>query len=187
MAERVRAGALLRQARALLEPAGKLSLPTRAAWRTDFAAGGAWMRQALAYLRGAAPACPLSNLNALGLVKYGLAGGAALAWTALAVLLGHPWAACLCLAVFYAVEAQMVFLFPLALDGSPRPFRDALRWTRSAGGTLAVMRVVGPLAGSMVFGGLAGGGFVRSWCAGCLAVCIWYERLRPAADIPEAA
>src|SRR5207244_10397260 len=79
---------------------------------------------------------------------------------------------------FYAVEAQMVFLFPLALDGSARPFADAWRWTRHAGGTVAVMRVVVPLACTMLFAGLAGGGFLRSWCLGCLAVCLWYEDLR---------
>ncbi len=34
-----------------------------------------------------------------------------------------------------------------------------------------------PLACTMLFGGLAGRGFLRSWCLGCLAVCIWYEGL----------
>jgi hypothetical protein len=81
-------------------------------------------------------------------------------------------------AIFYAVEAQMVFLFHLALDGSARPFADARCWTRRAGGTVAVMRVVVPLACTMLFGGLAGRGFLRSWCLGCLAVCLWYEDLR---------
>src|SRR5262249_37135522 len=28
-----------------------------------------------------------------------------------------------------------------------------------------------------LFGGLAGRGFLRSWCLGCLAVCLWYEDL----------
>jgi predicted MPP superfamily phosphohydrolase len=39
------------------------------------------------------------------------------------------------------------------------------------------MRVVLPLACTMLFGGLAGRGFLRSWCLGCLAICIWYEDL----------
>jgi hypothetical protein len=36
----------------------------------------------------------------------------------------------------------------------------------------------------MLLGGLAGRGFVRSWCLGCLAVCLWYEDLRT--DPPPA-
>ena len=52
-----------------------------------------------------------------------------------------------------------------------------------AGGTLAVMAVVLPVAAVMLFGGFARQGFVRSWCLGCLAVCIWYEDLR-GADLP---
>ena len=40
------------------------------------------------------------------------------------------------------------------------------------------MGTVLPLAAVMLFGGLIGKGFVRSWCLGCLAVCIWYEELR---------
>jgi hypothetical protein len=79
---------------------------------------------------------------------------------------------------FYAFEAQMVFLIPLALDGAPRPLREARRWARRAGGTRAVVGVVLPLAAVMLLGGLAGRGFLRCWCLGCLAVCLWYEDLR---------
>src|SRR5262249_39569123 len=115
---------------------------------------------------------------ALGAVKYGLAGAAALAVAAAAGLLGAWPLLALCLPAFYAVEARMVFLFPLAADGRARPFREAGRWTGRAGGTPAGMAVVQPLAAVMLFGGLAGRGFVRSWCLGCLAVCLWYEDLR---------
>lgn len=114
----------------------------------------------------------------LGLIKYGLASCAALGWLAPVLLLDWPILSPLAIVIFYAVEAQMVFLFPLALDGSRQPFRDSRRWTVDAGGTLAVMRVVLPLAGGMLFGGFIGRGFVRSWCLGCLAVCLWYEALR---------
>jgi hypothetical protein len=176
MAERVRAGDLLRQSCALLNaPAEGLVLPP---WRTGFAAGGRWMGACLAHLRGEPLAGTTLNLTALALVKYGLAGLAALPGLGFAFLLEQPLAAVLCAPLFYAVEAQMVFLFPLALDGSRRPFRASLRWTRRAGGTLAVMRIVMPLAGVMLFGGFTGRGFVRSWCIGCLAVCLWYERVR---------
>jgi hypothetical protein len=133
---------------------------------------------ALETLRGRS--CPPSafNYQRLGLIKYGFASGGALLWAVIACA-GHvPWLVPLAAVVFYAVEAQMVFLFPLALDGHSRPFHAARRWTRQAGGTLAVMRVVVPLACTMLFGGLASRGFLRCWCLGCLAVCLWYEDLR---------
>jgi hypothetical protein len=114
----------------------------------------------------------------LGLIKYGLATTAALVWAGAAWAEGLPLLAPFAVLVFYAVEVQMVFLFPLALDGSARPFRTARAWTRRAGGTIAAMRVVLPLAAVMLLGGLVGRGFVRCWCLGCLAVCLWYEDLR---------
>jgi predicted MPP superfamily phosphohydrolase len=136
------------------------------------------MRLALESLRGTP--CPPTTFNFqwLGLIKYGLAGGVALALAVAAFAWRVPWLVPLAAVFFYAVEAQMVFLFPVALDGSDRPFRAALQWTQRAGGTVAVMWVVVPLACVMLFGGLAGRGFLRCWCLGCLAVCLWYEDLR---------
>jgi predicted MPP superfamily phosphohydrolase len=185
MAEAVRARGLLHRAREVFDaPASPLPSAAPRVWHAGFASGGRWMRQALVHLRGAPLAGSERDLNTLGLIKYGLAGAAALLAAALAAF--HPLLALLCLPCFYAVEAQMVFLFPLALDGSRTPFHDARRWTVRAGGTLAVMRVVLPLALTMLLGGFAGRGFVRSWCLGCLAVCIWYEKLRGRAEAPAA-
>jgi predicted MPP superfamily phosphohydrolase len=179
MAEHLDARSLLIEAAALFDaPANGLAELGRRAWRSGFASGGRWMRQALEQLRGQPLAGSAVDLNRLGLLKYGLACAAALGWLTLTRFWWHPLLAVLCVPVFYAIEAQMVFLFPLALDGSARPFREARRWTRRAGGTLAVLRVVLPLAATMLFGGFLGRGFVRSWCLGCLAVCLWYEHLR---------
>ena len=117
--------------------------------------------------------------HALGLIKYALACAAALGGAVAAVWLGAWPLAVLAVPLFYAVEAQGVFLFPLALDGEVRaPFRVARRWTVRAGGTWRVMATVMPLAAVMLAGGFVGRGFVRSWCLGCLAVCLWYEQLR---------
>ncbi|HWG47508.1 MAG TPA: metallophosphoesterase, partial [Gemmataceae bacterium] len=184
MAETIRARELIRQAAILFDsPANRLAESGRDAWRRGFASGGCWMRQALEHLRRQPLPDAEANLNRLGLLKYGLACAAALAWLVPMMIWHRPLVAGLGVLVFYAIEAQMVFLFPLALDGSVRPFREARRWTRRAGGTLAVMRRVLPLAATMLFGGLLGRGFVRSWCIGCLAVCLWYEQLRSS---PEA-
>jgi hypothetical protein len=179
MVESISACTLLRQAADLFDsPSCRLEKSSRGAWRRGFASGGEWMRLALEHLRGQPLAGSTSDLNRLGLYKYGLASALALSWLAVMTWLRCSLAGAFGVLVFYAVEAQMVFLFPIALEGSARPFHEARRWTRRAGGTLAVMRVVLPLAATMLFGGLRGRGFVRSWCLGCLAVCIWYERLR---------
>ncbi len=179
MAERISAALLLRQSAAVFDaPANRLAEPARRAWRGGFASGSDLMRLALEHLRGQPLAGTAANLQRLGLLKYGLACAAALSWILLTIRCHQPFWAVLGVLVFYAVEAQMVFLFPLALDGSAHPFRAAWRWTRRAGGTLAVMVIILPLAATMLFGGLLGRGFVRSWCLGCLAVCLWYEHLR---------
>jgi hypothetical protein len=184
MPERVRARVLLRRAREIYDDSAcPLGPASRNAWRGLFASGGNWMRLALAHLRGQGLPASARSLNALGTIKYALASGAALLVAAAAVLLPAWPLLGLFVPVFYAVEAQTVFLFPQTLDGAARPFHEARRWTVRAGGTLAVMAVVLPVAAFMLFGGFARQGFVRSWCLGCLAVCIWYEDLR-GADVP---
>ena len=116
--------------------------------------------------------------QALGLFKYSMAILLALSFLALVVFL-HAWLLVFAAVfVFYAVEVQMVFLFPLALDGHARLLRTSREWTVRAGGTLHVMTVVMQLAAVMLFGGIAGQGFVRSWALGCMAVVLWYEKLR---------
>jgi uncharacterized protein len=176
--ERVRARDLLtRAAERYDDPGSPLRAAAAAAAFGGFAAGAQWMRLALESMRGR-PCDPAAfNYDLLGLIKYGLATGVALVWAVAACSWHVPLLVPLAALAFYAVEAQMVFLFPLALDGSAQPFGAARRWTRRAGGTVAVMRVVLPLACTMLFGGLAGRGFLRSWCLGCLAVCLWYDDL----------
>ena len=138
------------------------------------------MRRGLESIRGEAITVSPTNLQRLGLIKYGVATLVALLWVAGCIAIGRPrWGAAAVL-LFYAVEAQFVFLFPLALDGVARPLRASRRWTIAAGGTFRVMATVLPIAAVMLLGGFVGRGFVRSWCIGCLAVCVWYEHLRAA-------
>jgi len=40
---------------------------------------------------------------------------------------------------------------------------------------------VARIAAEMLFGGLRGRGFARSWCVGCIAVLLWYEAARTSA------
>lgn len=185
MAERVRAGELLRRARTLYDaPDCPLAAAARGAGRNLFSSGGCWMLLALAHLRGGPAPAPPPGLNRLGLVKYGLATAAALPFAMLAILADCWPLLLLCVPAFYAAEAQLVFLFPLVLDGNATPYRASRRLTSRAGGTSVVMGVVLPLAAVMLGGGFVGRGFVRSWCLGCLAVCVWYEDLRREELIP---
>jgi hypothetical protein len=177
--------ALLTRAALLYDaPDSPLRPAASSAVRQGFASGAAWMQLALETLRCQPMSPPNENFQRLGAIKYGLAGGAALTWLAICWLLAAPLLAPVVVVVFYLIEAQMVFLFPLALDGSAQAFREARRWTVRAGGSFAVMATVLPLAGCMLFGGFIGRGFIRSWCLGCLAVCLWYEDLRAAGPQP---
>ncbi len=153
----------------------------RAAARSvrGFRGGGEWMRIALRALRGGDVPVGSPPFGRLGVIKYGAAAVAAAVAMAACARLG-VWPAGFAVGplAFYAVEAQMVFLFPIALDGDRRPFVAARRLTVRAGGTVAVVRRVLPIASYMLLGGLGGRGFRRCWCVGCLAVCAWYERVR---------
>jgi hypothetical protein len=136
------------------------------------------MAQALASVRGEPPTLPGPGAATAGLLKYGastLAG--ALAATLCARL---HWSAAVVggVVAFYAAEAQGVFVFPGLAAGSSAPWRESRGLVVSAGGTAAVMARTVLIAVVMLFGGVAGRGFLRSWCVGCLAVVIWYERLR---------
>jgi hypothetical protein len=154
----------------------------RDAWRRGFVSAAEWLRVVLSHVRTAPlPALP-PDVGRIGVAKYALCSAAAAPCLVAAAATGRWWLLTVGVLAFYAVEAQMVFLLPLALDGEHRRLLgESRRWTVRAGGTLAVMRTVIPLAAVMLFGGLAGRGFVRSWCLGCLAVVVWYEDLRRAA------
>lgn len=179
MSRSIRAVDLLLTARQMYDSErSHLSKAAGDAWRTGFVSGGEWMALALSELRGVPPAKTPANLQALGLIKYSLACAAALLVIGIALWTGILPLALLCIPAFYAVEVQMVFLFPITLDGSTHPFRESRKWTQRAGGTLEAMKVVMPLAAVMIFGGFLGQGFIRSWCLGCLAVVLWYEKLR---------
>lgn len=171
---------LLTQARIIYDDA---QLPfahaaTHKGWQTGFASGAEWMRLVMEHIRGVNIPSVQVPYNALGLLKYGLASLCAIGYIALTVWAN--WWIILpgFVPVFYAVEAQMVFLFPLAIDGCSHPLTDSRAWTKRAGGTLSVMGTVMPLAVVMLLGGFVGGGFIRSWALGCLAVALWYEELR---------
>ncbi len=169
---------LLEMARACYDtPGSELPALAQKAARGGFSAGAEWMQQAQNILRPAKSESHNANFTFLGIAKYAAAAISAfipLLWLTPgdAVFL-LPLSAIL----FYLVESQFVFLFPVALDGSETPFRDAFRLRLAAGPTLHVLITVLHIAAYMLVGGFLGKGFLRSWAVGCLAVLIWHNEV----------
>lgn len=176
------ANALLERAFEHLEsPRSELLAMAAGRWWSGFAVGGPWMRRAL--VERLAPIVVREGEDSglkwtlLGVFKYGQCALAALSLCALAVTFGQWWLLLLVIPLFYLVEAQWVFLFVLVAQGRPAPLRLSIRLTRQAGGSWRVMWTVLPLAWTMLTGWLKPQGALKSWCAGCLAVVIWYLEL----------
>jgi hypothetical protein len=112
------------------------AMAAREGWRSGFVSGAAWMRLAMSHVRGVEIPRTNAPFQFLGTVKYGLCSLVALIY--LLIVRSMHWypLAIGVVIVFYAVEAQMVFLFPLAIDGFPNLFRESRRWMVKAGGTL---------------------------------------------------
>lgn len=178
------ATALLRAASDVWDADATLRTTARRAALGGFAGSAAWMGEVIRRRRAARPVivpfptrAGTAPFAALGAVKYalfavGVAGPAAVAWT-----VGSPWPLVAALAAFCAAEAWMVFLFPVALDGAASPFRASRSMTLRSGGAVRVASIVLPISASMLLGGFARRGFLRSWCLGCVAVALWYEHV----------
>jgi hypothetical protein len=153
-------------------------LAAREGWRSGFTSGADWMWLAMSHVRSTEIPRTNAPFQRLGTIKYGLCSFAALIYLLLVWNLHLYPLSIGVFFVFYAVEAQMVFLFPLAIDGYQNLFPESRRWTLKAGGTVRVAATILPLAAVMLFGRFASQGFVRSWALGCLSVVVWYEDLR---------
>ena len=129
-------------------------------------------------LRGQPPSALKPSFERLGFIKYTLATMAALLTGTAAAAVGAWWLCPLAVVAFYIVEVQMVFLFPVALDGGRQPFATAHDHLRRAGGTRQAVPIVMRIACHMLLGGFRNGAFLQCWCEGCLAVCVWYELVR---------
>jgi hypothetical protein len=168
------AGWLARARAGFDDPATGLAAAAGSA-RFGFHDGARWMAMALGCPR--TDVAPAGYWWRLGLGKYGLATAPALA-TAVMAWAWLPALLPLAIVVFYAVEARMVFAFPLALHGHAAPLRQSHRLLRATAGSAWATWQVMRIAAVMLFGGIGGGGARRSWCIGCLAVVEWYRDAR---------
>jgi len=163
------------------EPGNHLHEAAHGAVWGGFSGGAEWMRKAMGVVRGKEP-LGRAHFGRLGTGKYACAGMAAL--LVLALLWRWPVLAVpAAIVTFYSVELRLLFVFPLALEGERAPFSASHQLVASTQSqAIATTRLIS-IAARMLFGGLVGRGFVRSWCVGCLAVVLWYEEARRAAEV----
>ncbi len=147
---------------------------------SPFSDGAKWMKNNIELIRhrNISTQIKKSNFELLGFIKYGLCSLFAVLFLLLFFFSFNPIWIVLSILSFYTLEAQMVFLFPLSIDGSTKPFKESFLLTQHSGGTIKVMLTVLPIASTMIFGGLLKRRTVRSWHLGCLAVLLWYEDIR---------
>ncbi|GAB3834755.1 hypothetical protein GCM10028821_29780 [Hymenobacter jeollabukensis] len=113
-----------------------------------------------------------------GWLKYGLCLLAAALVAAPLLAAGHgAWLPLAGLA-FYLAEIHLLFVFPLLLDGHPRPLRRSAALLHRRVGVGPALLTVLPIAAHMLLGLLRPRRPLLHWYAGCLAVLYWYEDVR---------
>jgi hypothetical protein len=76
--------------------------------------------------------------------------------------------------IFYLLEVQFLFLFPLLIDQAKRPVWTGIREVLRIGLIRCIMTVI-PISIFMMTGLFIKGNRLRNWYIGCLAVLIWYN------------
>jgi hypothetical protein len=76
--------------------------------------------------------------------------------------------------VFYLLEVQFLFLFPLLIDQVKRPVWTGIQEVLKIGLIRCIMTVI-PISIFMMMGLLKKRNRLRNWYIGCLAVLIWYN------------
>jgi hypothetical protein len=111
--------------------------------------------------------------TAYGILKYSISVGCFIA-SAFIFSKISIWLAPLSLLVFYVAEVHFLFLFPLLIDGVPKPLQMSVRHTyRMGAGKLAF--TVFCIGMYMLAGLLNFSKPFRNWHIGCLAIIIWYQ------------
>ncbi|MCB9891401.1 MAG: metallophosphoesterase [Planctomycetes bacterium] len=169
---------LVRRADRFLTEHPELVALARANAARGFQSGGEWMVAALQCIRKANVVSCDTRFARAGTLKYAACTLLGILCAALAYHVATWLAAPGFVLGFYALEARLVFLFPVMIDDGVRAWASTGRWVVAAGGVLRSMSIVLPLAIVMLTGGFLGRGFVRSWLLGCTAVLLWYEDLR---------
>lgn len=139
---------------------------------TLFSFGAQWMYDRLHELQpcNKHPFDPGINYNVYGGIKYAVC----LAGLSLALFTHRLMAIPVGVAFFYLLEVHFLFLFPLLIDGHPRPLLASIRATHKIGVGKCLAMVL-PIAGFMLIGLVRKTDRLRNWYVGCLAIIIWYD------------
>jgi hypothetical protein len=142
---------------------------------TLFPAGARWMYDRLKELdeNNRPPFDPTINYTFYGTLKYAIClAGFSLAtwWLSTLGLLFIP----LSIFIFYVLEVQFLFLFPLLIDHSSKPILTGIREVFNIG-LLKCLCTVVPISIFMMIGLCRRKDMTRNWYIGCLAILIWYN------------
>ena len=142
---------------------------------TMFPAGARWMHDRLAGLDKSNIRSwdPAINYNLYGFLKYGIcmAGLLLSGWW---FLVSAPLLLPVSILVFYLLEIQFLFLFPLLLDNSDKPIRNGIREVFKIGIINCLFTVI-PIGFYMMIGLFHKRQRYRNWYIGCMAILIWYN------------
>ncbi len=149
-------------------------LPVQDLQKGIFSTGGRWMFYWMQILQFDEKRTLQHGINFAfyGLFKYAISGAVFLITLFFLWPLGWMYAP-LSIICFYAVEVQLMFLFPLLIDQSPAPLRESRTMTRSIG-TIYTVLVILPIGVFMLLGLFHWKNPLKHWYLGCLAVVIWY-------------
>nr|WP_067054738.1 hypothetical protein [Mucilaginibacter sp. L294] len=139
-----------------------------------FACGGLWMQNKMNELDGTnrIPIKPIA-FNYYGVLKY---TACLLALFVSGVMLSFisMWLIPISIIVFYVAEVQLLFLFPLLIDGVKHPLTTSIKQTYKTGISRAIFNVI-PIGFYMVGGLLDVKAPLKKWHIGCLSILIWYR------------
>ena len=142
---------------------------------TMFPAGARWMYDRLIELdgRNTCPFDPATNYNFYGWLKYGVCVvGFLLSCRGFAVY--APLLVPVSILVFYLLEIQFLFLFPLLIDNSKEPVRRGIREVFKIG-IIGCLFIVIPISLFMLLGLCNKRQRYLNWHIGCMAILIWYN------------
>ncbi|MEZ4813802.1 MAG: hypothetical protein R3A80_01160 [Bdellovibrionota bacterium] len=144
----------------------------------SFHKGAKWMHKALEQHRGGAFEFPNHSYNFLGCLKYFCSSLILVLFLAFGLFFSYWPLIALSIPAFYIVEVQLIFLFPVAIDGSKRPLQDAWKLRRKSTSLIEILPITMLIAAHMLSAVFMPQKAIYRWCTGCLAILLIYEGTR---------
>jgi len=150
----------------------EITYPQQVQLHKLFTNGAQWMLSCLNHIRNKDARLPKDvAFEYYGWTKYLLCS-----FVAILPLFLSYWLAPISILLFYLVEVQLLFLFPLLIDGNKKSFKNSRLFTKKIG-VFRAMMVVMRIALYMLYGLCRKKDHLGNWYAGCLAVLILYEKI----------